>query len=206
MRSLSGVMKSLTDRDLLMELREPQKGVFSTADLRTALAERHPAGFKRRIQALIDQGILFRFTRGFYVTEKFELSVLSQRIAPSSCISFATVLANELVIGTNPQRKVVATKTGRARKYTALGYEVEHVALSEELMFGSTIRDGVRFADIEKAVLDVLYFHLRGRRTAFDIYTDLNLEKLNNKRLLQYLRNYRNPKFVTFAKRTLKLV
>ena len=198
-------MKTLSDSQMVTRLSGAQTGVFTTADLRTALGEVHPAAFGRRIRDLQTHGVLFRFTRGFYVTEKFELPVLSQRIAPSSCISFETVLARRLVIGTSPVRRVVATKVGRTRRYCSRGFEIEHVGISGGLVFGYENVDGVRYANVEKAVLDVLYFHLRGRRYAFDIYSDINLAKLNLDRTREYLRRYRNPKFVAFAKRVLRL-
>ncbi len=55
------------------------------------------------------------------------------------------------------------------------------------------------WADPEKAVLDTLYFHLRGRRYVFDIYSDLAIEKLDMDRVRTYLKRYRNPRFVSFA-------
>ena len=180
-------------------------GVFSTADLQSASAERHPAAFGRRIRQLLDAGVLARFTRETCVAEEFALPVLSQRIAPSSCISFETVLARALVIGSDPCRRIVATKVGRPRTYSAGGFEIEHVGISPHLTFGGRPVHGVTYADAEKAALDVLYFHLRGRRYAFDLYSDLNLSKLNRARLVEYLGHYRNPKFVVFAKRVLRL-
>ena len=197
-------MKQASDAELIAELSPAQRGVFSTGDLRTALAERHPTAFGRRVGRLLDRGVLTRFTRGYYVARDFELPVLSQRIAPESCISFETVLARELVIGTNPTRRVVATKIGRTRSYRGHGFEVEHVGLSPHLAFGFHAFDGVRYADLEKAVLDVLYFHLRGRRYAFDLYSDMNLRKLDRDRIGRYLKRYRNPKFVAFARGVLE--
>ena len=111
----------------------------------------------------------------------------------------------ELLIGTSPDRRVVATKVGRTRRYAARGFEIEHVGISAGLSFGCKPTDGVRYADAEKAVLDVLYFHLRGRRYAFDIYSDINLLKLDSGRMHEYLKRYRNPKFVAFAQRVLEI-
>jgi len=198
-------MNVATDSQLISRLAAAQRGVFSTADLRTALAEPHAAAFGRRIRALQAHNVLFRFIRGFYVTDGFDLAVLSRRIAPNSCISFETVLARNLVIGANPVRRVVATKVGRTRSYAARGFEIEHVGIAARLLFGCEDIDGVLYADAEKAVLDVLYYHLRGRRYVFDIYSDINLRKLDMGRLREYLRRYRNPRFVAFAKRVLGL-
>jgi len=54
-------------------------------------------------------------------------------------------------------------------------------------------------------VFDVLYFHLRGRRYSFDIYSDIDLARLKKKRLSDYLTRYRNPKFVSFTTGLLEL-
>jgi hypothetical protein len=198
-------MKTVEDSQLIARLAAAQGGVFSTSDLRTTLAEPHAAAFGRRVRALVEHGILFRFARGFYVTEAFDLPVLSQRIAPGSCISFDNVLARELVIGTKPAHRILATKVGPARRYAARGFEIEHLSISSRLSFGCESTDGVRYANAEKAVLDVLYFHLRGRRYGFDVYSDINLRKLDMPRVRDYLQRYRNPKFVAFARRVLQL-
>ena len=198
-------MKLESDRRLIERLRDPQRGVFTTADLRTALADPHGAAFTRRVNRLLDAGILWRFTRGFYVTESFDLELLSCRIAPHSCVSFETVLAGELFIGPRPERRVVATKVGPGRTYAARGYEIEHLSLSQHLNFGCTSDGGIRRANAEKAVLDVLYFHLRGRSSTFDIYSDLRLDKLDRERLARYIERYRNPKYKSFARHVLQL-
>ena len=102
-------------------------------------------------------------------------------------------------------RQVVAAKVGKSRSYAGLGYEVVHLHIAPHLAFGDAASDGVRFADGEKAVLDVLYFHLRGRRYPFDIYSDIDFTRLDRRRLEPYLNRYRNPKFVAFARGVLNL-
>ena len=196
-------MNILADTRILETLSLRQRGVFSKADLQAALADPHPAGFVRRVRTLVDEGVLRRFTRGFYVTPDFDLATLSQRIAPESYVSFGTVLARELIIGTSPDRQVIAVKVGRNRTYSSSGFLIEHVGVRKNLYFGFRRIDGVAFADPEKAALDTLYFHQRGRRYPFDIYSDINIGKLDPVRVAEYLKRYRNPKFVAFAANTL---
>lgn len=198
-------MKYAADARAVEKATVAQRGVFSKADLQTLFAEPHPAAFARRFRALEANDVLRRFCRGFYVTESFDLPTLSQRIAPESYVSFGTVLARELLIGARPVRQVVAAKFGKSRRYTGLGYEVVHLHIAPHLAFGAAASDGVRFADAEKAVLDVLYFHLRGRRYPFDIYSDIDFDRLDRPRLESYLNRYRNPKFVAFARGVLNL-
>ena len=192
-------MKLMDDVRSLRKLESSQRGVFSKSDLQTALAERHPAAFVRRINALLENEILRRFCRGWYVTEGFDLPTLSQRIAPESYISFTTVLARNLIVGPNPEGKIVAVKTGRSRRYQHQGLVIEHVSVARDLLFGFSADDGVRYANPEKAFLDTLYFHLRGRRYPFDIYSDMAVDRLDRTKISEYLGRYRNPKFVAFA-------
>lgn len=181
------------------------RGVFSKADLQVLLGERHPAAFVRRVEALIESGSLRRFVRGFYVHGAFDLPTLSQRLAPDSYVSFGTVLARHLVIGSRPERQLLGAKPGRAHQYRALDHEIVHLHIAEHLDFGYGVEGGVRWADAEKAVLDTLYFHLRGRRYPFDVYSDLDVTRLDAERLERYLERFRNPKFVTFARGALQL-
>lgn len=199
-------MKIIDDLLLIQGLAAPQRGVFSKADLQTAFQEPHSSAFVRRIQALERTGVLRRFVRGWYVAEPFDLATLSQRLAPMSYVSLGTVLANNLLIGTNPERRMTAVKVGKTRRYSNLGLEIEHLGITPDLYFGyARAADGIRYADSEKAVLDVLYYHLRGKRYVFDIYSDVAFDKLDMDRLGKYLERYRNPKVVTFVKRTLDI-
>lgn len=149
--------------------------------------------------------MLRRFLRGFYVAEEFDLATLSQRLAPESYVSFANVLSRDLLIGPRPERQVMAVRAGRNRTYRGFGFEIVHLGLAPHLFFGYEARDGIRFADAEKALLDTLYFHLRGQRYVFDPFSDVDTSRLDPVRLQDYLGRYRNPRFVTFARHALGL-
>jgi len=198
-------MNAVMDIEIIRAISERQGGVFTTSDLRTALADPHSASLTRRVHRLIAHGVLRRFARGFYTATDFVPERLVCRMVPGACISFETVLAAKLVIGPAPTRRIVATKLGAARRFKAADLKLDFVSLSSHLMFGCTNEGGIRRADAEKAVLDTLYFHLRGRRYSFDVYSDLNLTKLDSARLQDYLARYPNPKFRAFAGRVLKL-
>ena len=66
------------------------------------------------------------------------------------------MLAQALVVGTSPDRQIVAVKLGRARRYASRGLTVEHVGVTPDLLFGFTVREGVRYADVEKAVVGAM--------------------------------------------------
>ena len=57
----------------------------------------------------------------------------------------------------------------------------------------------VRYADKERAFLDVLYFYQRGHKFSFNIYSDIQVKKLDQKIIKRCLAHYKNPKFVKFV-------
>lgn len=192
-------VKSLEQVRSLERVAEEQRGVLSRADLESLLAARSPNGLAVRIGALERAGVLRRFCRGFYVTAGFDLPTLGQRIATGGYVSFGTVLADRQLIGTRPDRQVMLARVGKSREYRGLGVSVVVLQIAPHLDFGHEVRDGVRFADAEKAVLDTLYFHLRGRRYPFDVFGDIDYLRLDARRTRDYLSRYRNPKFVAFV-------
>ena len=195
---------AIDDGLTVQRLAPAQRGVFHTDDLQVALAEEHRAALTRRIDRLLEAGVLRRFSRGWYVAEEFDLPTLCQRIVPESYVSFGWVLAEEGWIGTRPTQRILAVRRGPGRTFQGAGCEVEYVGIAAHLFFGFEARDGVRYADPEKALLDTLYFHLRGRSYAYDVFSDVALDRLDRPKIASYLELYRNPKFVSFAEGVLE--
>ena len=83
-----------------------QNGVFSNGDLRNIILPENTAYYYRIISKLIEFNIIERFSREYYITKDVKLSVLSQNICSDSYISFETVLAENLIIGSTPGQRV----------------------------------------------------------------------------------------------------
>jgi predicted transcriptional regulator of viral defense system len=175
-------------------------GVFTYGDLAAITNTSDQTILPRRIKKIEELGTLVKFMRGFYITPKsFNPLVLSQRLCLESYISLETVLAKNLVIGSIPEYRITAVKLGRSRLYENKILSVEHLGIQKDLFFGFTEKDGIKIADPEKAFLDCLYFHLRGRKTIFNVYEDANMDRLDKKRVMEYLSKYKNPKFISFV-------
>ncbi len=181
-----------------------QRGVFSVSDLANYFLTSKALNLNRKLKPLLKAGILHHFCRGFYVTENFDLEWLSQRICPASAISFGSVLAKYLLIGSIPQKTVYAVKMGKSRIYRSPLAQVVHLGFSyvpkKRIWFAyDTLDQGVCYADKEKAFLDTLYFYQSGQKFSFNIYSDIHLDLLDQKKIEEYLKRYRNPKFVQFV-------
>jgi len=174
---------------------------MTSADLKTLLNPSQPHNFLLRLQALEKSGLIQRVVRGIYVTPKsFKMEAVSQKLCMKSYITLSTVLAREMIIGPLPGKRLYAVKIGKKRIYTSPLGEIIHLSIAPHLFFGFEKYNGMNWATPEKALLDTLYFHQKGYKFNFDIYSDINIQKLNKKKLTSYLQKYRNPKFKTFIK------
>ena len=186
--------------DSLRLLAPKHKGVFTLSDLSNLFLTKHPVALQQKLKPFLKAKILYRFCRGFYVTGDFSLEALSQKICPRSAISFGSVLAKEMLIGSIPQKTVYAVKVGKSRTYSSELGRVVHLGLLSELFFGySQWREGICYADKEKAFLDLLYFYQKGRKFSFNIYSDIQTNRLDRNILKKYIGRYKNQKFKKFV-------
>lgn len=192
--------RSLIDAGLIQKYTLSMSGIFSIGDLSRLFGESNSVSLFRRIHNLEEAGIIFRFSRGIYVTAGFRPETLAARIIENSYLSLGTILAKELMIGSVPAMTLYAVRVGKNRIYEGPGLTVEYVGIAEPLFFGFRGDQGVRYATPEKALLDTLYFHLRGRSYSFNIYQDIDITRVNRLLIEQWLRKYRNPRFVSFVK------
>lgn len=189
----------------LQKLIPKHRGVFSIGDLQNLFGARSAAETQQRLRPFLEEKILNRFCRGFYVASEFDMQLLSQRLCPSSAISLGSILAENLVIGSIPQKAVYAVKLGKGRVYKSAMGQVVHLGFAnataaKDMWFGYSIgKFGIRKADKEKAFLDVLYFYQLGHKFSFNIYSDIQVDRLDQKKTKKYLTHYRNPRFVAFV-------
>lgn len=197
---LSVIMKYNESYQRIIDYSGRLNGVFSLSDIKNLLRENNSIVLYRHLKNLEEQKILTRFTRGFYVAPNYSLEVLSQRVCPKSYISCGNVLAKNLVIGSVPAKTVYAVKVGKNRIYKSQVGTLVYFQVSPQLFCGFETTEGVSVADKEKAFLDTLYFFQKGTRFSFSIPQDLNVKALDRKKIEQYLKLYKNPKFVQFVK------
>ncbi|MDO8526831.1 MAG: hypothetical protein Q7T03_03980 [Deltaproteobacteria bacterium] len=179
-------------------------GVFGYSDLSNIMGTYSTVTNSRAIQKLVKAKILTRIQRGFYVTRPFDLFTLSQRLAPDSYISMDSALAQRGFIGTIPKERLsVVWMKPRAKKIKTPNGDIIYCSLSADLFFGFEMQGAIAMATPEKAFIDMLYFYTKGRRFVIDPLTEVDVSRLNKKSVNAYLKKYKNPKFVKFARRIL---
>ncbi len=188
----------LQDIQKIDAVAKSQCGVFSISDVSILLNAEGQFLYKR-LDYLQKSGILKPAIRGFYIYKEFDIQSLAARINPESYVSGPTMLAEYLLIGTVPEYEISCVKTGRPREYQVENYFIKYNSISPSMFFGYESVDGIRKALPEKAFLDCLYFYQSGGKYFFNIFEDINVEPLDEKRLFSFLGKYKNPKFMEFV-------
>lgn len=176
-------------------------GVFSSSDLSNLIGGGSNLLNSRVKQRLVRNEIVTRVQRGIYVTKKCDFWVLASRLSPNSYISLDSVLSKNGLIGSIPKRFVSAVHPARNRKVTFSGGTVQFHSIREDLIFGTEkLANGVAVADSEKAFIDLLYYYSKGTRFVVDPLSEVDVTKLTPRKIQNYLKKYRNPKFIKFVK------
>jgi predicted transcriptional regulator of viral defense system len=153
------------------------------------------------INKFIDAGMLKRYCREIYTLADFDYAVLSAKIRQNSYISLGSALAAHRLIGTESPFWIYCIVQTKAAEYKGTP-NISYYKLADEHCFGyEPDKRGFLIATPEKAVIDTLYFYLRGKKFYFNVFCDINYNLLNKDSFFDSLTRYRNPKFKTFAEK-----
>ncbi|MCL2101335.1 MAG: hypothetical protein FWH22_06440 [Fibromonadales bacterium] len=185
----------------LLKLGESVSGVLSLMELSSVFNESSKISLHGIINKFIKAGILKRYCREIYTLANFDYLVLAAKVRQDSCVSLGSALAMNRLIGTESPFQIFCVTQTKAAEYKGMP-NISYCKLAKELCFGFKANEkGVLIAKPEKAVLDTLYFYLRGKSFYFNIFSDINYALLNKNKYFAYLDRYNNPKFKTFAER-----
>jgi len=178
-------------------------GVFSYSDLFNVIATGSPLKNTRMIKRLVREGVLFKICRGFYTTDNPDLWTLASRLRTGCAISLDSVLSKNGLVGTVPERSVSAVSaSGRKQNIQTPFGLIRYFSIRKNIfsLGVERMKNGIFMADSEKAYLDLLYFYTKGARFVFDPRREVNVKKLDAKKIQKYLLQYRNKRFVQFVK------
>ena len=163
--------------ELLKVARELNKSFFTIADLEkiTGLARK---SLYVTLKRWGDKGLIERVGQGIYLPVMTDVSlenVAAQLYIPNY-LSFESALSRYGILNLVPYTLTFATPR-KTRKFTLRKQGVEFRQIAPRLFFGYEIKNGINIANPEKAFLDQLYFHSRGKASMdFD---ELNLKGLS---------------------------
>ena len=174
--------------ELLKAARDLNRAFFTIADLEkiTGLARR---SLYVTLKRWADKGIIERVTQGIYVPAMMDVSlenVAAQLYIPNY-LSFESALARYGILNLVPYTLTFATPR-KTRRFSLRNQGVEFRQIAPGLFFGYEMKTGINIATPEKAFLDQVYFHCRGKASLdFD---ELNLKGLSPQIAKEYAERF----------------
>jgi len=177
--------------------------ILNSSQLKNIFSKDYSSGeVNNRVSLLAKIGWLLRIKKGLYVIvtdfstlgfNDLSIYLIVKALNENSYISFESALQHHGIF--NQMLSIVESATfERARKYKFQNTKINFLKIEKKLYFGFSSEriesDFVNIADIEKAILDMLYF----RKNSYNI--SLIWEKLN-----EYRRNFDFNKLIRYAKR-----
>lgn len=178
--------------DLIKKLYSLDKAYFSLSDLEKIL-DLERDSLRVRVSRLAKEGILERLKRGVYqlsLKPESLIKVANQLYYPSY-VSFEYALGEYGILDQKPFTITFATPK-RTKKMTLRETEIEFRQLKPELFFGFKKRRGVFWGELEKVLLDQIYFATLGKANIN--FKNLTLTEISKGKLLDYAKKY--PKAV----------
>jgi len=174
--------------ELLKLLQKTNKSFYTIADLEK-ITNLPRNSLYVALKRWVTGGIIERVAQGIYIPMGSNISlenVASQLYIPNY-LSFESALAKYGVLNLIPYTLTFAT-TRKSRKYTLRKQAIEFRQIASELFFGYETKNGIWIASPEKALLDEVYFMVRGKATLdFD---ELDIKKLSIKILKNYSKRF----------------
>ncbi|MDH7476205.1 MAG: hypothetical protein QHH09_01900 [Microgenomates group bacterium] len=190
-------METLNYALVVKKIYESGLYLFNNKTLKDIIESKKESTYFKYLSRLIKEKILIKIERDKYILAKANISdfELANFLLVPSYISFETALNFWGVISQFPYEITSATiKKTRIKKY---GEKIfSYSRLSKNLFFGYELINNYLIANLEKALLDQLYFVSKGiKKINFE---ELDLSKLKKTIFKEYLENY--PKTRQFLK------
>ena len=174
--------------EVLKVARELNKSFFTIADLEkiTSLPRR---SLYVTLKRWGDKGLIERVGQGIYLPPMTDVSlenVAAQLYIPNY-LSFESALARYGILNLAPYTLTFATPR-KTRRFSLRNQGVEFRQIAPGLFFGYEMKTGINIATPEKAFLDQVYFHCRGKGSLdFD---ELNLKGLSPQIAKEYAERF----------------
>ena len=181
----------MKNTEIMTILQRCPRSLFTTEDLKKLLNIAKENTLYKRIERLINQGILLSITKGKYRYAYKEANdfEIANFIHNPSYLSFESALNFYGILIQTPYQMLSAT-TARSKRIEVNNKEYRYIHLSPELYFGYRKEKNFLIAYPEKAIIDQLYITIKGLGTIDK--KDLELSKINRKRMTTFTKRIEN--------------
>lgn len=197
-------MESLSTTEIIRLLQTEQIPLFSLADFERMFGTNNRQTLYKKVQRLGKKKIVQRLIKGKY---RFLLSAVSDYTIANylyqpSYVSLETALSFYGIITGFPY-KIRSITVRKAKSFNVDGKKFQFSQISPNLFWGWEKKEDFLIAEPEKALLDYLYFGLKGLGSVD--WEELELAEINKKKLFSYAKRFSNQKILEAITDGLKL-
>ncbi len=186
-------METYSTPDIIRILQKKQVSFFSLADFGRLFNIGNQQTLYKKIQRLEEKNIIQRLIKGKY---RFLLSpgndfTLANFLYQPSYISLESALSFYGII-TGFSYQITSVLTNKTRFVNIDGKDFQYCQISSDLFWGYEKKDEFLIADKEKALLDYIYFSLKGLRSLD--WEEIDLSEIDKSKMAIYLKKVNKRK------------
>lgn len=193
-------MGTYTTSEIIRILKEKEIALFTLADFSRLFNLENDNTLYKKIQRLRKKKIIKKLIKGKYLflfnhTDDFLIANFLYRpsyISLESALSFYSII-------TGFPYQITSITTKKTRSFTIDNKEFSYSRIKKNLFWGYEKKDSFLIAEREKALLDYLYFSLKGWRTLD--WEEIDKAEINKEKLFSYARRFKDKKLLEVIKR-----
>lgn len=193
-------METYSTTDIIRILKEREMGIFTIDDFGHLLGINNQNSLYKKIQRLEKKKIIKKLIKGKYkfIYNKTDDFKIANFIYQPSYISLESALSLYGIIS-GFSYKITSITVKKSRTFTINEKDYLYSHINQELFWGYEKKEDFLIAEKEKALVDLIYFFIKGLR-GFD-REDLDTSEINKRKLLLYAKKFNNKKILSIVKK-----
>lgn len=192
-------METYSATEIIKILKEKQISTFSLTDFGRLFSIKNRQTLYKKIQRLEQKKIIQKLVKGKY---RFLLGLandfqIANFLYQPSYISLETALSFYGII-TGFTYQIISITTKKTRIFNLDNKEFRFSQIAANLFWGFEKKESFLMAEKEKALLDYLYFGLKGLRNLD--WDEMETKEINRPKLLAYAKKFHNRKLLSIVK------
>lgn len=192
-------METYSTADIIRALKEKQIALFSLTDFSRLFDITNQQTLYKKIQRLEEKKIIQKLIKGKY---RFLLSpvddfILANFLYQPSYISLESALSFYAILTGFPYQ-ITSLTVKKTRTVNIDDKEFQYSQIAGSLFWGYEKKEDFLIAEKEKALLDYIYFSLKGLRDLS--FEEMELSEIDKKKLAVYAKRFKNRRLMEVVK------
>lgn len=192
-------METYSTTDIIRFLKEKQITLFSLADFERLFNISNQNTLYKKIQRLEKEKLIQKLVKGkylFFLNQADDFSIANYIYQPSY-VSLESALSFYSII-TGFTYKISSISTKKSRTFDINKKEFQYSQIKQNLYWGYEKKADFLIAEPEKALLDYIYFSLKGLRNLD--WEEIDLTEINKQKLITYAKRFNHYRLLSIVK------